>query len=165
MPTAKMFSLYAKFWLDIMFPSGENTVYALSNAILDVQLFISSIVNVFEKAESSGCLTADLACQYISFYLQIGSLNEAKDLAKKLCNGKLSAAANLWILRSSIEIKWCANKSPLVNKEDMHSVFELLKDVLTRLSISETEHLWLMVCYFRFYHFETSISSKANILS
>ncbi|WOL10412.1 hypothetical protein Cni_G19167 [Canna indica] len=143
LPTAKMFSLSAKFWLDMMAPDGEDSVSPLSE-IVNNQDFVSSIIKVFEKAESSGCLTSDLACQYLSFYLQIGGLDEARNLAKKLCSGKLSGAANLWILRSTIEIKWFTNKSPPINKDDMRFIFEFLKDVLTRLSISDTERLWLM---------------------
>ncbi|CAL9137932.1 unnamed protein product [Musa acuminata var. zebrina] len=144
LPTAKMFSLYAKFWLDVLVSDGEGSTSALSNAVADDRDFVSSIIKVYEKAESCGCLTADLACQYVSFYLQIGRLDEAKNLAKKLCNSKLPDSANLWILRASIEIKWFTNKSSAINKDDLHSVFEFLKDVLTRLSISETEYLWLM---------------------
>ncbi|RZS07160.1 hypothetical protein BHM03_00037947 [Ensete ventricosum] len=144
LPTAEMFSLYAKFWLDVLVSDGEDSTSALSNAVVDYQDFVSSIIKVYEKAESRGCLTADLACQYVSFYLQIGRFDEAKNLAKKLCNSKLPDSANLWILRASIEIKWFTNKSSAISKDDLHSVFEFLKDVLTRLSISKTEYLWLM---------------------
>ncbi|XP_042376383.1 U3 small nucleolar RNA-associated protein 6 homolog [Zingiber officinale] len=148
LPTAKMFSLYAKFLLNMVTSDGENSISAVNNMFVDDQDAISSILKLYERAESSGCLNEDLACQYVTFYLQSGRLNEAKNLAKKLCTGKLAEATNLWILRSSIEIKCLTNKSLSISKEDLNSIFNLLKDVLNRLPISKTENLWLMVLKF-----------------
>ncbi|PWZ33249.1 hypothetical protein Zm00014a_022073 [Zea mays] len=54
-------------------------------------------------------------------------LEEAKSLAEKLCDGPLSSAANLWILRASMEINSLATasgSSPL-NKENLSSLFDL----------------------------------------
>jgi hypothetical protein len=77
-----------------------------------------------KNAESCGCLTEDLACQFISLYLKLERLEEAKTLAEKLCDGPLSSAANLWSLRASMEINSLATapgSSPL-NKENLSSL-------------------------------------------
>lgn len=141
-----MYSLYAKFWLDVIFPDREDSFLVLSNCGVDAIDFSPSILKVYENAESSGCLTEDLACQYVSFYLQTGRLEEARNLAEKLSNGKFSGSANLCVLRSSMEMKWLMDKSASMSMDELHSVFELLKNVLTGLSLSEAECLWLMVC-------------------
>ncbi|XP_008778548.1 U3 small nucleolar RNA-associated protein 6 homolog isoform X2 [Phoenix dactylifera] len=148
LPTAKMYSLYGKFWLDVIFSDREDSIPMLSNCGVDALDFSSSILKVYENAESSGCLTEDLACQYVSFYLQTGRLEEARNLAEKLCNGKFSGSANLWILRSSMEMKWLTDKSSSMSMDELHSVFELLKNVLSRLSLPEAECLWLMALKF-----------------
>ncbi|KAG1347372.1 U3 small nucleolar RNA-associated protein 6 [Cocos nucifera] len=146
--TTKMYSLYAKFWLDVIFPDREDSIPMLSNCEVDALDFSSSILKVYENAESSGCLTEDLACQYISFYLQTGRSEEARNLSEKLSNGKFSGSANLWVLRSSMEMKWLTDKSASISMDELHSVFELLKNVLTRLSLPEAECLWLMALKF-----------------
>ncbi|XP_072955999.1 uncharacterized protein [Typha angustifolia] len=144
LPTVKMFTLYAKFWVDMLFPDREDSISLLHDAGVDTSDFTSSALKVYEKAELSKCLTEDLACQYVSFYLQIGRLEEAKNLAEKLCSGPLSVAAKLWFLRSSIEIKWLTKKSSSLSKDNLASVFHLLKNALSKLPITEAENLWLM---------------------
>jgi len=141
-----MFSFYVSFWLDTFAFEREGSNSLHSNNGVDSPKFTASIMEVFEKAESSGCLTENLACQYISFYLQIGKIEEARSLAEKLCNGKFSEGPNLWVLRVSIELKWCASKTAIMSKDDMRSVFKLLLDVLTRFSVCKAETLWIMVC-------------------
>lgn len=140
-----MFNLYAKFLMGVIAPQEEeNQNSVLSSPTVD---YISHLLTVYEKAETMGCITEDLACQHISFYLQLGRLDEARKLAEKLCSGKLSDSVQLWLLRVSIEIRSVTNDSPSPSKADLLSIFELLRKVLTNVSISKAESLWLMVCY------------------
>ncbi|MFS7909674.1 hypothetical protein Hanom_Chr02g00097371 [Helianthus anomalus] len=64
-----------------------------------------------------GCISEDLACQHVSFLLQLERLDDARNLAEKLCNGELSETVNLWVLRLSIEIKRIKtpSKEPMAN--------------------------------------------------
>ncbi|KAJ6816187.1 U3 small nucleolar RNA-associated protein 6-like protein [Iris pallida] len=144
LPSVKMFSLYAKFWLDVFATDKDNSSSLVRNIKVDATEFTSYVVKVYERAEANGCLTEDLACQYVSFYLQIGRIEEARNLARKLCNGKQSQSANLWLLRVSIELKWSASEAAPMKKDGLHSIFELLKNALTRLSVSKAENLWIM---------------------
>ncbi|KAK6264987.1 hypothetical protein SCA6_020421 [Theobroma cacao] len=139
-PSAVMFNLYIKFFMDVIASErGEMEAYSS---------YVSHILKVYEKAETKGCLTEELACQYISFYTQIGRLEEAKKVAEKLCSGKLSDSVRLWLLRISVEIR-CVTKSSLSpSKAETLSIFELLKTVLTKMSISEAESLWMMALKF-----------------
>ncbi|PKA46701.1 hypothetical protein AXF42_Ash019684 [Apostasia shenzhenica] len=139
LPSVKMFSLFLKFWSNVTNPNSTSI-----NTAVDVTEFHSSLQKAFEKAESSGCLTEDLACEYISFYLQAENLERARQEAKRLCGGKLSEAANLWLLRISIEIKCLTNKAAPMNKDDLQFIFQLLKHVLDRLSVSKAQCLWFM---------------------
>lgn len=140
-----MFSLYAQFWLDTFALDKEGSNFVVNNNGVDTTKFASSILKVFEKAEASGCLSENLACHYVSFYLQIGKIDEARSLAEKLCDGKLSEGANLWLLRVAIELKWCVSKSAIMSKTEMNSVFKLLIGVSTKFSVSKAENLWIMV--------------------
>ncbi|KAL4336332.1 hypothetical protein GQ457_07G028320 [Hibiscus cannabinus] len=54
-----------------------------------VQVYEEAIKTVYEKAEAVGCLKEELDCQYISFYAQLGRLEEAKKVTENLCSGKL----------------------------------------------------------------------------
>lgn len=144
LPSVKMFTLYTKFWLDLIIPNEEGSNSVFSDVGIDVTEFSSSILKIYENAELRGCLTDDLAYQYISFYLQMNMMEDARILADRLLNSKLSGAASLWILRLSIEMKWLANKYSSVSSTDLSYVYKLLKDVLTKISISEAEGLWLM---------------------
>ncbi|XVF26061.1 hypothetical protein REPUB_Repub13aG0267500 [Reevesia pubescens] len=145
-PSAVMFNLYIKFWMDII-ASGqvETEAAGLSNY---TSSYISYILKVYEKAETLGCLTEEIACQYISFYTQLGRLEEAKKVAEKLCCGKLSDSVQLWLLRVSVEIRCVTKNSLSPSKADALSIFELLKTVLTKMSISEAESLWIMALKF-----------------
>lgn len=146
LPTTKMFSLYAQFWSDMLFSDKEDSVSLLNNVGLDASEFTSSILKLYEKAELNECLSEQLACQYVLFYLKTGRLEEARNLAEKLCNGPLSDAAKLWALRSSIELKWFTQKSFCLSNDNLSRLFDLLKHALTNTSISEAESLWLTVC-------------------
>ncbi|XVF27896.1 hypothetical protein REPUB_Repub14bG0148800 [Reevesia pubescens] len=142
-PSAMMFNLYINFLMDVIASErGEVEASGLSN---HTSSYISQILTVYEKAETMGCLTEELACQYISFYTQLGRLEEAKKVAEKLCSGKLSDSVQLWLLRVSVEIRCITKNSLSPSKADALSIFELLKTVLTKMSISEPESLWIMV--------------------
>ena len=139
-----MFNLYAKFLRGIIAPPEQEN----QNSLLPSQTvnYTTHLLMVYEKAETMGYITEDLACQHISFYLQLGQLDEARKLAEKLCSGKLSDSAQLWLLRVSIEIRCITKDSSSPSKADLQSIFELLTKVLPKVSISKAESLWLMVC-------------------
>ncbi|SPT18000.1 unnamed protein product [Triticum aestivum] len=151
LPTSKMYSLYANFWLGVVFSDREDSISLFHDADFDASEFTSAILKVFENAESCGCLSEDLACQYVSLCLKLGRseeaperLEEAKNLAEKLCSGPLSQAANLWNLRASIEIKSLATAtgSASFSEENLSSLFDLFNIVLPKLSITKAEGLW-----------------------
>lgn len=141
-----MFTLYIRFLRDIIVDkSGEVQISGLFSASDSTIDPISHALMVYERAESMGCITEDLACQHISFYMELGRLEEARKLAEKLCSGKLADSADLWVLRFSIEMRCVPNKSGLPSKSDILSVYELLKPVLTRTAVSKAESLWILV--------------------
>lgn len=144
LPTSKMYSLYAKFWLGVIFSDREDSISLFQDAEFDASEFTSSMLKVFDDAESCGCLTEELACQYVSLFLRLGRFEEAKNLAEKLCSGPLSQAANLWNLRASIEIKslGTATGSASFSEENLSSLFDLFNIVLPKLSITKAEGLW-----------------------
>ncbi|KAM3366627.1 hypothetical protein ACQJBY_015798 [Aegilops geniculata] len=155
LPTSKMYSLYANFWLGVVFSDRGDSISLFHDADFDADFdaseFTSAILKVFENAESCGCLSEDLACQYVSLCLKLGRseeaperLEEAKNLAEKLCSGPLSQAANLWNLRASIEIKSLATAtgSASFSEENLSSLFDLFNIVLPKLSITKAEGLW-----------------------
>uniref|UniRef100_A0A0E0JUE7 Suppressor of forked domain-containing protein n=1 Tax=Oryza punctata TaxID=4537 RepID=A0A0E0JUE7_ORYPU len=151
LPTSRMYSLYAKFWMGVLFADTEDSISLFHGGEFDASGFTSCILEVYQNAESSGCLTEDLACQYVSLYLRLGGLEEApgrleeaRNLAKKLCNGPLSHAADLWNLRASIEMKSLATStgSSSFSKEDLSSLFDLFNVALPKLPIPEAEELW-----------------------
>lgn len=151
LPTSKMYSMYAKFWLGVLFSDREDSISLFHDAEFDASEYTSSVLKVFKNAESCGCLTEDLACQYVSLCLKLGRLEEAperleeaKNLAEKLCNGPLSKAANLWNLRASLEINSLATATGSLSfsEENLSSLFDLFNAVLLKLSIAEAEGLW-----------------------
>lgn len=140
-----MVELYVKFLMDAVSDEnrdGEASIHFHSHGHT-IEL-VSHIQEVFEKAESLGCITEDLACQHVSFLLHLGKLNEAKMLTEKLCSGKFPDAVHLWTLRLSIEMRCIQNKSLSPSQADL--IFELLKNILMKVSVSEAESLWTMVC-------------------
>ncbi|KAJ1256845.1 hypothetical protein BS78_K286800 [Paspalum vaginatum] len=145
--TSKMYSLYANFWMDVLNPDREGDSMALfQDSEFDASEFTSSMLKVYEKAESCGYLTEDLSCQYVSLCLKLERFGEAKNLAEKLCDGPLSSAAKLWSLRASMEINSAAitSGSSSLSKEKFSSLFYLFCTVLSKLSVNETEELWHM---------------------
>uniref|UniRef100_A0A7N0TN89 U3 small nucleolar RNA-associated protein 6 n=1 Tax=Kalanchoe fedtschenkoi TaxID=63787 RepID=A0A7N0TN89_KALFE len=154
-PTALMFKSYINFLMAEV--SAEKGEQKDSNVSSLSENDISLILNVYEKAQTAGCLDEDLACQYVSLHLQLGRIQEARNLAKKLCSGSLASAVKLWTLRASIEMKCAEEKSCPPSKDDLSSVFQLLKNVLRRVESSAAESLWLLAIKFFAYsksHFD-----------
>ncbi|KAJ0450248.1 putative U3 small nucleolar RNA-associated protein [Helianthus annuus] len=131
-PSSTMFDLYIKFMMDTIGKNGHNKSSSIDP--------VTHVLTIFDKAQSMGCISEDLACQHVSFLLQLERLDDARNLAEKLCNGELSEAVNLWVLRLSIEIKRI--KTP--SKGDLSYVFDLLQNPLRKVSVSQAENLWLM---------------------
>lgn len=146
MPSAVMFNLYTKFLMDAIVSKGKTQNSERFSTSEHTVGCLSCLLTVYEKAENMGCLTEDHACQHVSLYLQLGNLDEARNLAEKFCSGKFSGAVCLWLLRVSVEMKYVTRKCPSPSKADLLSIFELLRNVLTKVAVSEAEDLWLMVC-------------------
>lgn len=121
---------------------GEEEISGLSG---QNAYHISHLLGVYEKAETTGCITEDLAYQHISFYLQLGRLDEARKLADNFCREKFSDSTRLWLLKASLEVRHVTRDSLSPTRADLLSIFGLMKDVLTKASVSEAESLWLMV--------------------
>lgn len=141
-----MFELYVKFLMDAVSDDnkdGEAAVHFESHG--HVVELVPHIEEVFEKAECLSCLTEDLACQHISFLLNLEKLNEAKMLTKRLCSGKFPNAVHVWSLRLSIEMRCIQNNTISSRKADLQHIFELLRNILMKVSVSEAEKLWIMV--------------------
>lgn len=166
-PSASMFDCYAKFLMDVIHfknkGSQSSELFSTASHVMDP---ISHLLVVYEKAETMGCISEDLACQHVSFLLQLGKVDEAKTLAEKLCSGKFSEAVQLWALRFSIEMRFI-QKTP--NKAALSSIFEPLRSVLLKLPILEAETIWLMALKYFSTHkkffdklVETSISLLAK---
>lgn len=145
MPSASMFDCYVKFLMNVIHfrnqSSQSSEHFGASSHAMDP---VSHLLVVFEKAETMGCITEDLACQHVSFLLQLGKVDEAKTLAEKLCSGKFSEAVQLWALRLSVEMR-LIQKNCTPNKAVLSSVFELMRNVLAKAPVSEAETIWLMV--------------------
>ncbi|KAI9122631.1 hypothetical protein K1719_006471 [Acacia pycnantha] len=141
-PSDNMFRLYANCLMDFIARKEEQTnTSGLSDEAVN---YISHLLRIYERAESMECLTEDLACDYLSFYLQLGQLDEARKLSTKLCSGKLAESVRLWVLRINIEIKCIARSSPSLSDADLASLFELLRCCLRKFPVSKSEILWVM---------------------
>ncbi|KAL0305946.1 UNVERIFIED_CONTAM: hypothetical protein Sradi_6011900 [Sesamum radiatum] len=128
-PSAAMVELYVKFLMDAISDEdrgGEAAVHLKSHG--HTTELVSHLQMVYEKAESLGCITEELACQHVSFLLQLGKLDEAKLLIEKLCSGKFSEASfrsrkpvdyGAKIFRKSETIFWqaCGDITSLLAKD------------------------------------------------
>ncbi|KAI3456471.1 hypothetical protein Pfo_013134 [Paulownia fortunei] len=168
-PSAMMVELYVKFLMDAVSDEnrdGEAAVHFLSDG--HAINIVSHLQIVFEKAESLGCITEDLACQHISFLLHLGKLNNAKMLIEKLCYGKFPEAVKLWTLWLSIEMRCIQSKSLSPSKADLLYIFELLKNILMKVHVSEAENLWIMgLKYFanQRHHFDKIVETSFLVLA
>ncbi|KAL0363210.1 UNVERIFIED_CONTAM: U3 small nucleolar RNA-associated protein 6 [Sesamum calycinum] len=145
LPSAVMVELYVKFLMDAISDEdrgGEAAVHFKSHG--HTTELVSHLQLVYEKAESLDCITEDLACQHVSFLLQLGKLDEAKLLIEELCSGKFSEAVRLLTLRLSIEMRRIQNKSLSPSKVDLLYILELLRSILMKVRVSEAENLWIM---------------------
>ncbi|XP_030533419.1 U3 small nucleolar RNA-associated protein 6 homolog [Rhodamnia argentea] len=142
LPSPELFNMYAKFFMDVIALKEGNIERSQSSG--HMHSYISQLLLVYEKAETMRCLDEDLACKHVSLYLQLGRLNEARDMAGKLCSGQLSDSMQLLLLRVSVELRCLAKNYASLEKADLVSIFDLLRNVLTKASVSETEQLWLV---------------------
>ncbi|KAK4254752.1 hypothetical protein QN277_010087 [Acacia crassicarpa] len=141
-PSGNMFRYYTNCLMDFTArKEGQTNISGLSDEAVNL---ISHLLRIYERAESMECLTEDLACDYLSFYLQLGRLDEARKLSTKLCSGKLAEFVQLWVLRINIEIKCIARSSPSLSDDDLSSLFELLRYCLRKFPVSKSEILWVM---------------------
>ncbi|KAL1334590.1 hypothetical protein HN51_063539 [Arachis hypogaea] len=137
-PSGVMFSMYAEFLMGIVAPKGENRL----SSGLSVK-YTSHLLEVYERAESMECITEYLACKHVSLYLQLRQLDKARKLARKLSSGKLAESVQLWELRITIEIRCITMNSTLPSDADLQSLFELFRQILTKVSASKSENLWV----------------------
>lgn len=142
LPSPELFNLHAKFFMDVIALKEGNIERSQSSG--HMHSYISQLLMIYEKAETMGCLDEDLACKHVSLYLQLGRLSEARDMAGKLCSGKLSDSMQLLLLRVSVELRCLTKNYASLDKADLVSIFDLLRNVLTKASVSETEQLWLV---------------------
>ncbi|KAI7746801.1 hypothetical protein M8C21_007708 [Ambrosia artemisiifolia] len=140
LPSSAMFDLYIKFLMETIGRGGHSKSSTLSGSSGKYIDPVAHVLMIFDKAQSLGCISEDLACQHVSFLLQLGRLDDARNLAEKLCDGELSAAVNLWVLRLSIEMKRIITPS----KADLSYVFDLIQNPLKKISVAQAENLWLM---------------------
>ncbi|CAI8611490.1 unnamed protein product [Vicia faba] len=123
MPCGTMFSLYASFLTDIVAPKDEEIdITGLSG---HAENFLPHLLSVYERAESMRIITEDLAC-----------------------NGKLAESVQLWELRIAIEISGITRSSLLPSDTDLLYLFELLREILTKVPVSKSENLWLKALKF-----------------
>ncbi|KAK7292424.1 hypothetical protein RIF29_08203 [Crotalaria pallida] len=145
-PSGTMFSLYSNFIMGVIAPKeGETNISGLSGHAVN---YILQLLEIYERAESLGCITEDLACKHVSLHLQLRQLDEARKLAAKLCSGNLAESAQLWELRINIEIRCITRNSPSPSDTDLLSLFELLRQILTKVPASKTENLWVKALKF-----------------
>jgi U3 small nucleolar RNA-associated protein 6 len=144
-PSATMFDLYTKFLIDAINKNGGGKVSEHFSNFGDIVDPISQLLIVYEKAESMGCISEDLSCQHVSFLLQLGRLDEAKILVEKLCTNMFSDSIQLWALWLSIELRCIQDRTHSPSKANLSSFFDLLRNVLNKVAISEAESLWHMV--------------------
>ncbi|CAJ1941370.1 unnamed protein product [Sphenostylis stenocarpa] len=145
-PSGTMFSLYANFLTAIVAPKeGETDIIGSSGHAVN---YMSQLLSIYERAESMGCITEDLACKHISLHLQLRQLDEARKLAAKLCSGKLAESVELWGLRITIEIRYITRNSPTPSEADLQTLFELLQQILMKVSVSKSNNLWLKALKF-----------------
>ncbi|KAL8198161.1 hypothetical protein R6Q57_029969 [Mikania cordata] len=138
--SSTMFDLYIKFLMNLIGRNEYSQNYRLSDSSDNYTNPVTHVLMVFDKAQSMGCISEDLACQHVSFLLQLGRIDDARNLAEKHCNGELSGAVNLWVLRLSIEMKRIRTPS----KADLLYLFDLLKSPLRTVFVLQAESLWLM---------------------
>ncbi|XP_027088032.1 uncharacterized protein [Coffea arabica] len=151
-PSATMFEFYVKFLMDaISCIIGDNQPEDSSKSGQGVDP-ISHLLMVYEEAQNSGFISEDLACEHVSFLLQLGKLHEARKLVEKLCAGKFSNSVKLWALQISIDMRCVQDRSNSPTKANLSSIFDILINFLTHVAISEAEKLWRMAFKYFAHH-------------
>ncbi|XP_071714040.1 uncharacterized protein [Rutidosis leptorrhynchoides] len=138
-PSSTMFNLCIKFLMDAIGQTGTSQSSIISDSSDNYIDPVAHVLTVFEDAQRKGCITEDLACQHVSFLLDLRRVDDGRNLAEKLC-GELSEAVNLWVLRLSIETRRIGTPS----KAELSFVFDLLQVPLKKISVYKAESLWLM---------------------
>ncbi|KAK9064170.1 hypothetical protein SSX86_015550 [Deinandra increscens subsp. villosa] len=139
-PTSTMFDLCTKFLMDVIGTNGHSQSSSVSDSSDNYIDPVTHVLMIFDKAQSMGCVSEYVACQYVSFLLQLGRSDDARNLAEIFCNGELSESVNLWVLRLSIEMKRFRTPS----KADLSYLFDLLQNPLRKFSVLQAETLWHM---------------------
>lgn len=142
--SSSLFEMYIKFLMEAIERSNgdDDDISSSSDSTGE---FILHLISVYKIADGTGCLTEELADDYVSLYLKLGRADDALKLAENLCSGKFAGSAKLWLSRVSIETRsLSSNSTP--SKADLESVFQLLSNALKKVPIAESESLWLMVC-------------------
>lgn len=140
--SSSLFEMYIKFLMEAIERSNgdDDDISSSSDSTGE---FISHLISVYKIADGTGCLTEELADDYVSIYLKLGRADDALKLAENLCSGKFAGSAKLWLSRVSIETRsLSSNSTP--SKADLESVFQLLSNALKKVPIAESESLWLM---------------------
>ncbi|KAL1560081.1 U3 small nucleolar RNA-associated protein 6 [Salvia divinorum] len=88
-PSPILAELYLKVLMEAVDRDGEAVIQFDTHA--STVKLVTHIQEVFEKAESLGCINEDLA----SYLLYLSKLVEAKMLTEKLCSGRFPDAVNL----------------------------------------------------------------------
>lgn len=140
--SSSLFEMYIKFLMEAIERSNgdDDDISSSSDSTGE---FILHLISVYKIADGTGCLTEELADDYVSLYLKLGRADDALKLAENLCSGKFAGSAKLWLSRVSIETRsLSSNSTP--SKADLESVFQLLSNALKKVPIAESESLWLM---------------------
>ncbi|KAL3519447.1 hypothetical protein ACH5RR_017596 [Cinchona calisaya] len=169
-PSATMLNYYVKFLMDtISCENGDNQTSEDSSKSGYFVDPISHLLMIYDKGQCSGFISENLACQHISFLLQLGKLDDAKKLAEKLCSGMFSNSVEVWALRLSIDMRSSPDQLHSPTKANLSSICDLLINVLTKVANTEAEKLWLMAFKYFAHHrqyfdklVETSILALAK---
>ncbi|KAI5659673.1 hypothetical protein M9H77_28466 [Catharanthus roseus] len=143
-PSTKIFYLYTKFLMDAIKKNGDGKGSEHLSDHGQTLETISQMLKIYEKAESTRCISEDLACHHVSFLLQLGKLDDAKVLVEKRCTKVFSNSVQLWALWLSIELRCIQDQAHCPRKANLSPTFDLLQDVLNKVAVSEAESLWYM---------------------
>ncbi|KAI4372299.1 hypothetical protein MLD38_010545 [Melastoma candidum] len=137
LPSVEVFNLYVKFLvgiIDLWTMESQN-----GESSDEKNFYVSQLIRVYERAESLGCITEEGAAKHILLLLELGRLDDSRNVAEKLCCGKFSSSVQLLCLQLSIELRCLA-----MDRAHLDTIFGLLRDALKKAPVSEAEQLWLM---------------------
>ncbi|PRQ20054.1 putative tetratricopeptide-like helical domain-containing protein [Rosa chinensis] len=111
--------------------------------------YIPLLLRAYEKVKTmGGILMWFLLVSIFHFFCNLEDWRKPRNWQKIFVCGIFSNSMKLWLLRVSVGVRHFTRDSISPSKADLLSIFELLKDVLARVSISEAENLWLMALKF-----------------